>query len=137
MNKIHWGQITIFALVVLLVLLLGSSLLGGFGSYGYGMYPMMGTGMMSGWGFPVFGWLGMLLMWLIPLGLLALLVAGFVGLVRMVSGPPATTLQAPRATGTCSNCDRPTQADWQLCPYCGQSLPADSLHSGPFPRSDR
>ena len=125
MNKINWAQVGIFAVVVLLVFLIGVSLLGG---YGYGVMGnrqgMMGPGMMGGWGFGPFAWLGMIFMWIVPLGFLTLLVLGIAWLFRQVSGtsgPVAAPPQAPPGR-PCPNCSRPTQADWQLCPYCGQAL---------------
>ncbi|MEW5958169.1 MAG: zinc ribbon domain-containing protein [Chloroflexota bacterium] len=124
MNRVNWTQVGVFAVVVLLVLLIGVGMLGGFGRYGYGP-GMMGPGMMGGWGFGLFGWLGMIFMWIIPLGFLTLLVAGIVWLVRAVSGSPSAgppPPPAPLTTGICPSCGRPTQASWQHCPYCGQSL---------------
>lgn len=122
MNKVNWIQVGVFAVVVLLVLLIGASLFGGFGRYGGYGPGMMGPGMMGGWGFAPFGWLGMIFMWIIPLGFLTLLVAGIVWLVRSVSGSTHAGPQAPPVTGNCPSCGRPTQAGWQLCPYCGESL---------------
>ena len=120
MNRVNWTQVGVFAVVVLLVVLIGAGLLGGFGGYNYGM---MGPGMMGGWGFGPFGWLGMLFMWIVPLGFLALLVAGIVWLVRAAAGGlPHAGPQAPPVIGTCPACGRPTQAGWQHCPYCGESL---------------
>jgi hypothetical protein len=119
MNKINWAQVGVFAAIVLLVFLIGTNLLGGFGGYG----GMMGPGMMGGgWGFAPFGWLGALFMWLIPLGFLALIVAGIVWLVRAAGGSSHTGPPVPPAAGACPNCGRPTPADWQHCPYCGQAL---------------
>ena len=89
MNRVNWTQVGVFAVVVLLVFLIGTSLLVGFGGYGSGMMGsgggMMGPDMMGGWGFGPFGWLFMLPMCLFPLGFLALLVAGNVWLVRAAS----------------------------------------------------
>jgi hypothetical protein len=86
-------------------------------------YGMMGPGMMGDWGFGPFGWLGMIFMWVVPLGFLTLLVAGVVWLVRAATGGlPNANPQTPPATGACPSCGRPTQAGWQLCPYCGESL---------------
>jgi hypothetical protein len=126
MNRVNWTQVGVFVVVVLLVFLIGVSLLGGYGG-GYGMmggrYGIMGPGMMGGWGFAPFGWLGMIFMWIIPLGFLTLLVAGIVWLVRAATGGLShPTPQTPPATGTCPGCGRSTQAAWQLCPYCGESL---------------
>jgi len=124
MNKVNWTQVGVFAVVALLVFLIGVSLLGGLTGYGMmrgGRYGMMGPGMMGGWGFGPFAWLFMLMGLLFPVGVLVLLVLGIVWLFRRVSEPSGPTSQAP-AGPTCSNCGRPVQADWRLCPYCGQAL---------------
>ena len=119
MNRTNWGQVVVFAVAALLVLLIGASWLGGYGGWG-----MMGPGMMGGWGFGPFGWLAMIFMWLFPLGFLALLVVGIVWLLRQASGssgavggPSQTAVGQP-----CPSCGRPVQADWRVCPYCGQQL---------------
>jgi hypothetical protein len=53
------------------------------GGYGYGMHmPMMGYGF--GFGLP-----GMLFMWLIPLGVLALIVLGIAWLIRQLTAKPS------------------------------------------------
>ena len=123
MSKINWAQVVVFGVVALLVFLIGANLVGGYAGWG-----MMGPGMMGGggrgWGFGPFGGLGLLFMWLFPLGLLTLLVLGIIWLFRQVSspaGPAAAPPQVP-AGRTCPNCGRPTQADWRVCPYCGQAL---------------
>jgi ribosomal protein L32 len=124
MNKVNWTQVGVFAVVVLLVFLIGVSLLGGLTGYGMmggGRYGMMGPGMMGGWGFGPFAWLFMLMGLLFPVGLLVLLVLGIVWLFRRVGEPSGPTSQAP-AGPTCSNCGRLVQAGWRLCPYCGQAL---------------
>ncbi|MCX6065186.1 MAG: zinc ribbon domain-containing protein [Chloroflexi bacterium] len=83
--------------------------------FGYGM--MVGRadhfGMMGGRGFSFFG-AG--LMWLVPLGTLALIVLGVVWLVSKTktSAPASTTL-------VCDACGEPIQADWKACPHCGTS----------------
>jgi len=111
MNKINWTIVIIVALVVLL----GVSLLGG---RGYGGWGMMGPGMMGGWGFAPFGWIGMLFMWLIPVGLLVLTVLGITWLVRSVgsgNNPPAPAK-------ACPSCGRGVQVYWRNCPHCGTAL---------------
>ena len=115
MNKINWTSVAVFAIVVLLVFLVGISLLGG---RGYGGWGMMGPGMMGGWGFAPFGWIGMLFMWLIPIGFLVLTVLGITWLVRTLgsgNNPPASAK-------TCPTCGRGVQADWRNCLYCGATL---------------
>jgi uncharacterized membrane protein len=116
MNRMNGTQVGVIAVVVLLVFLIGSSLLGGYGS------GMMGPGMMGGWGLGLFGGLGMIIMWIVPLSFLALLVVGIVWLVRVAAGSPPTGSQTLSETSTCPNCNRSIQDDWQLCPYCGQKL---------------
>ncbi len=69
-------------------------------AYGYGCangwngYGMMGfrgyMPMMGGWGMTPFGFLGMLFMWLIPLGVLALIVGGIFWLVRALTQKQAS-----------------------------------------------
>ena len=105
MNKINWTSVTVFAIVALLVFLIGVSLLGGWG-------------MMGGWGFAPFGWFGMFFMWLIPVGFLVLTVAGIAWLVKAIGSgniPPAPAK-------TCPSCGRGVQADWRNCPHCGTAL---------------
>ncbi len=115
MNKINWTMVAVFGVVVLLVFLIGVSLLGG---WGYGGWGMMGPGMMGGWGFAPFGWIGMIFMWLIPVGFLVLTVLGIVWLVRSIGG--GNNLAAPGQT--CPSCGRNMQADWKNCPHCGATL---------------
>ena len=110
MNKTNWTNKSVFAVIILLVSLIGLILIGSFGGYG----GMMGPGMMGGWGFAPFGWLGMIFMWLIPLSFVALLVVGILWLLRTGNG----TSRTPSETGNCPECGHPTQADWQYCPYC-------------------
>ncbi len=118
MKKTNWTAIALFAIAALLVVQLVASLLGGwgYGSRGYGGWGMMGPGMM-GWGFSPFGWIGMAFMWLIPIGVIALIVYGVVALARNTGNPPPSAPLAP-----CPNCGRGAQADWQNCPYCGTKL---------------
>ncbi len=111
MNRINWTMVAVFSIVVLLVFLVGVSLLGG---RGYG-----GWGMMGGWGFGPFGWIGMIFMWLIPVGFIVLTVAGVAWLVRAIGGGAANP---PTSARSCPSCGRGAQADWRNCPYCGASL---------------
>ncbi|MBU2612076.1 MAG: hypothetical protein KJ606_14200 [Chloroflexi bacterium] len=105
------------ALGLILLFILPSLFMLGHGWTGYGRmggYSMMG----SRFGFMPFGWIGMLLGWLIPLGLLVLAVLGIISLFNRNKG---TTPSAPPAR-TCAQCSKPAQADWKTCPYCGNSL---------------
>ena len=110
MRRINWITVAICGVVALLIFVIGAVLLGGGRGYG-----MMGPGMM--WGFAPFGWMGMILMMLIPLTFLGLLAAGVVWAVRAFSG------SGPGYSGarTCPN-GHAVQADWRACPYCGEPL---------------
>lgn len=111
-KKINWSVVVVIGIIALLIL--GASL---FGGWGYGGWGMMGPGMMGGWGYSSFGWIGMIFMWLIPIGFIVLTVLGVAWLVRTLgdSTPPSSGR-------TCPNCARGSQADWQNCPYCGTAL---------------
>lgn len=116
MKKTNWLAITLVTILALLVLFWIGAMIGG---WGYGGYGTMGPGMMS-WGYSPFGWfgmgLGMLFMWLIPIGIIALVVFGVASLVRNTSN------SAPVPQHACPNCGKGAQADWQNCPYCGTNL---------------
>jgi len=119
--KVNWTAVVVLSIVALFAFLIGTSLFGGFGGFGgYRGWGMMGPGMMGGWGFAPFGWIGMLLMWVFPLGVLGLVVLGIVWLVNAVSRPRGQAPVAPAKT--CPNCVRPVQADWRNCPHCGAAL---------------
>ncbi len=96
------------------------------GRYGGMMrgYGMMGPGF--GHMFP-FGWIGMLLGLVIPVGLLVLLVVGGIWLVTRLAKPgsPANSPIQPLQnvpSRSCPSCGKPVQGDWKACPYCGSSL---------------
>lgn len=82
MNKNTWIVISIIGIVVLLAILAGTYFVAGGNNSGWGTMGNWGLGMMRGWGFNSFGWIGMILMWLIPIGFLVLVVLGISGLVR-------------------------------------------------------
>jgi len=117
-SKTGWIIVVVIGLVLLFVFpgifMMGRTWTGGYGG-------MMGSGLMGGYGFwnPL-GLIGMAMMWLVPLGLLVLLVLGVVALVNGLTGSrhPAT----PTAGLNCSNCGKPTESNWMTCPYCGKSL---------------
>ena len=119
MSRINWAYVIVFGIVALLVVLIGISLSGG--TYGGWTYGMMGPGMMN-WGFAPFGWLSMILMWLIPLAFVALLVAGGVWLVRAIGGGQGSAHLQSSATDACPACGRPIQSNWRNCPFCGETL---------------
>lgn len=135
MNKTNWTQVLVFGLVVLVILLIGTGLLffGGVGAWGMrgdrggmmgGWCPFCGgTGRLGGGGlFGLGGWLFMALMVLFPLGLVVLLAWGIIWLMRSASDTQSRAPSAPPAAPTCPNCGKVVQADWTVCPYCGEEL---------------
>jgi hypothetical protein len=115
-STIGWIVAILFGLLLLL-LLPGAWMMGRGWTGGYG-------GMMGG-GFSFmhpFGWGGMLLAWLIPLGVVLLLVFGAVALLNSLNRPGNITQPPAALSRTCPNCSRPAQGDWNHCPYCGQDL---------------
>jgi uncharacterized membrane protein len=101
MNRLNGTTILVAILILLLSFGAGFLSMRGWG--------MMGTGMMGG------TWL----IWLIPMAIVVLVLAGVVWLVQTLragSNPPGTDK-------TCPACGRGVQADWQNCPYCGRELP--------------
>ncbi|MBI3167560.1 MAG: zinc ribbon domain-containing protein [Chloroflexi bacterium] len=123
MKKINWSAVVIVGLLIAM-LLFATGIFGGwgYGNYGYRGWGMMGgPGMMGGWGYSPFGWfgmgLGMLFMWLIPIGVIALIVFGVASLLRNTGNTPQTSAMTP-----CPNCGKGTRSDWQNCPYCGTAL---------------
>lgn len=116
MKKTNWLVIGIVSIVAALILFWVGTMIGG----GYGSYGMMGgrSGMMGGFSpFGMFGMgLGMLFVWLIPVGLVALAVYGVVSLAQNTGANGSISLPS------CPNCSKNTQADWQNCPHCGTTL---------------
>jgi len=118
MKKINWLVIAIVGILALLFLFGGGMMSGwGYANSGYRGWGMMGPGMMGGWGYSPFGWIGMAFMWLIPVGMIALIVFGVAALVRNAGNPPPSSSQIP-----CPNCGKTVQADWKNCPHCGTAL---------------
>lgn len=118
MKKNTWWIIGIAVVVLILLAFGGGMMTGGWGYRGYGM--MGGNGMM-GWGYSPFGGfgmgLGMIFMWLIPIGIVALIVYGIVALARNNGN-----LTPPASQTACPNCGKGVLADWNNCPHCGTSL---------------
>ena len=113
------------AAAVLGILLLAALILPWvFGGMGYGMRPYGGMmGRDFGTMHPM-GWAGMGLGWLFLLAILVLLGLGIAGLIKYLSEPRSNPNIAglPDRIQSCSNCGRPSQPDWNTCPYCGNSL---------------
>ncbi len=115
-STIGWVLAIIFGLLLLLLLpgawMMSRPWIGGYGG-------MMGGGFNS---MHPFGWGGMLLGWLIPVGVIVLMVIGAVALVNNLNRSGSAS-QPPAVLGrTCPNCGKPAQGDWSTCPYCGQKL---------------
>jgi hypothetical protein len=94
MQKVNWLIVGIMSFVIIL-LLFGTGML--MSDWGYRGWGMMGpSGMMENWGYSYapspLGWVGMIFMWLIPVGLIMVVVFGIVWLVRNVSNskPPSS-----------------------------------------------
>jgi zinc-ribbon domain len=120
-STLGWILAIVFG-VILLILLPGLWMMGRFWQGGYGGM-MGGSGMMGGYGFMhPFGWGGMLLAWLIPVGVIALLVMGAVVLINSLNRSGNPTLPPVVRSRTCPNCGKPAQTDLNTCPYCGQKL---------------
>ncbi len=82
MKRTNWIPIAIFGFVFLLILLAGTTLFGNWNNMGWGMMGGWPTGLMHGWGIGSFGWFGIILMWLIPVGFVVLVALGIIWLVR-------------------------------------------------------
>lgn len=110
--KSKTGWILAIVLGLVLLFLLPSLMMGRFWGNGY-------NGMMGGWGFMnPFGFLGMALMWLLPIGVLVLFVYGAVSLFNGLN----RSGNAPLVERKCTNCGKAAQDDWSTCPYCGKTL---------------
>ena len=114
------GWLIGIAVVVILLISFGVGVMsGGWGYHGAGM--MGGYGMMGNWGYSTLGWfgmgLGMLFMWLIPIGVLALIVYGVAALTRNNGNSTPSSTLTP-----CPNCTKGVQTDWKNCLYCGTVL---------------
>ena len=94
MQKVNWLVVGIMSFVITLILLGTGMLMGDWGSRAWGM--MGPQGMMENWGYSPtpapLRWVGMIFMWLIPVGLIALGIFGIVWLVQNVSHsrPPSS-----------------------------------------------
>ena len=92
MKKVSWLVVGMISIVVILILFGGGMMMGGWGYHGW---SMMGPGgMMGNWGYSPspLGWVGVILIWLAPIGLVVLAVLGIVWLMRKVgnSKPPSS-----------------------------------------------
>ena len=100
MQKNNWLVVGIISIVVLLLLFGVGMMMGGWGYRGWNMMGPGGMtgpgGMMNNWGYASspspFGWIGMIFMWLIPVGLVVLAVFGIIWLARNIgnSKPPSS-----------------------------------------------
>jgi uncharacterized membrane protein len=84
----------------------------------YPRYYSGGMGMFGG----MFLGMGLLMLfrWLLPLGVLVL--AGF-GVAYLVKRDrKAIPAPAAAAQPVCAHCGKPLNADWSVCPYCGEKV---------------
>ena len=92
MHKTNWLLVGIMSFVIILILFGTGMLMSDWGFRGWGM--MGPRGMMEDWGYPPapLGWIGVIFMSLIPVGLMVLAVFGIIWLVRNVrnSRPPSS-----------------------------------------------
>jgi hypothetical protein len=114
-SKTGWILAIVIALVLLLVLP-GLFMMGRLWGGGYGGMMGGGYGLMH-----PFGLGGMFLGWLIPAGILVLLVVGGVWLVNNLT-KKGNSQSNISANLNCPNCGKPAQAEWSTCPYCGKLL---------------
>jgi hypothetical protein len=108
MNKINWTVVAIVGIIAVILLMFGTSLMGGWGNGGWGM---MGPGMMGRWGFGPFG-IGTFFIWLIPPAFIVLTALGIVWLVKAMGS--ANNPVAPAQS--CPSCGRGVQTEWKNCP---------------------
>jgi ribosomal protein L32 len=134
MKKIWWWIIGIVVLV-----LIGSLVLAGFGFMRFARSPMVSIGdrfhpfdrfdgyrfpsgmrMNRTIGLPFVGILGGLLMFALPVGIIALIVVGVILLVR--SSKKSKTVESATAPLVCSECGEEVLPNWKVCPHCGHVL---------------
>jgi hypothetical protein len=73
------------------------------------------------WGGPMMGMGGGLLLLLVVLfGFMVLVAVGVFFLVRALQQPNRDRFEA--TTRHCDHCGKAVSPDWQVCPYCGESL---------------
>lgn len=72
------------------------------------------------WGVPMMGLFGGVLLLFFAVGLVVLVVVGIVFLVRALQQPDRDRLDA--TARHCDHCGKKVAPDWQVCPYCGESL---------------
>jgi hypothetical protein len=125
-----WKWILLGVVFFLLALCVAFPLMGGLafmpmrGFFAQGMMsraPMMG-GFAYGGGF---GWLALLIgavRCLLPLAIVAGIIALIVYLVRRKPSTPPPALAADAASKPCPACGKSVQEGWVACPFCGQKL---------------
>ena len=118
-SKITWIIVIVLGLVTLFFLpslLMGRTWLGR-------TTGIMGPGMMGSFGFfnPL-GFFGMALMWLIPLGIVVLVVIGIISLINSLNNSSRQNAASNPAGRACPSCGKPAQVDWSTCPYCSNPL---------------
>ncbi|GIV64118.1 MAG: zinc ribbon domain-containing protein [Chloroflexota bacterium] len=125
MKKSTWVMLIVFISLVALTFWVSGSMMGFsrtdvYNNPGF-LRGMPGWGNHMTWGLSPTGWwimgFTMLFMWLIPVGVIALVIYAIVVLVRSTGHSPTHFPQQ-----VCPNCNKVIQPDWQVCPYCRTAL---------------
>ena len=82
MKKSYWITIALLGTAFILILMIGPFLLGTWNNMGWGMMGGWPGSTLHGWGFGSIGWFGLLIMWLMPVGIVSLAILGIIWLVR-------------------------------------------------------
>jgi len=117
------GRITLIVLGTLFVLFVVFGFFARFGMHSYN-YPFR-SGMMGSWGYmQPFGFFGAGLMWLIPIGVIVLVVLGIQSLFKNSNktNQQPSQPQVSEPARVCPSCGKTAQSDWNTCPYCGTEL---------------
>lgn len=132
MKHTNWRPLIIFGLMIGLIFFIGLGFLGMMfsrsGDVGPGIPP---GGYWPGmWGMGPFGLIfpcfGLIMIFFMMFFFFRMMAGGGVPMLGMMghSHDPQSWSQVTRGEpqDTCPSCESPIQADWQVCPHCGQQL---------------
>jgi uncharacterized membrane protein len=121
MNTSKITRIILIALGTLSILALLIWFVSRFGMNTYN-YPFR-SGMMGSWGFMhPFSLFGMAFMWLIPIGIIVLVVLGIMSLFNGTKKTDHQHFDSTTPVQVCQNCGKNVQNEWKNCPYCGEKI---------------